>query len=65
MVAVEQCNWERKNHNVEKLNTILKFPVICWFLGLLLVLPHLHFMLNGLKSLRNNYGETFKSINMN
>ena len=28
MVAVELCNWERKNHNVEKLNTILKFPII-------------------------------------
>ena len=31
MVAVELCHWKEKNHNAEKLNTILKFTIICKF----------------------------------
>lgn len=40
MVAVELCHCEQKEHNAEKLNTILKFTVICCLLDLLLAVPY-------------------------
>ena len=34
MVVAELCHRKQKIYNAEKLNIILKFTIICWFLDL-------------------------------
>lgn len=41
MVAIELCHHHQENHYAEKLNTILKFTKMFWFLDLLLAFPHI------------------------
>ena len=40
--CVTESKKNQKKHNTEKLNTVLKFTIICCFLDLLPALPQMH-----------------------